>query len=211
MKGGDIRMMEWIRKRYGGFTLIELLVVIAIIAILAAMLLPALQKAREKARQAVCMNNLKQIGSALSIYANEWECYPPNYDGKLGSQTLTWYRMLKIYVLGSTDMFAPMCFICPSNPYRKKNEENNYCYNYWLKYDKSSEVDKRKDPMVAVTDGDPENPNKYYFLSNGVYPSAYASHDYTGYFHSGGANMLFVPDMHVEWIKEGEFKNEWVK
>ena len=55
-------------KRLLSFTLIELLVVIAIIAILAAMLLPALSKAREKAREISCKNNLKQFGTVAAMY-----------------------------------------------------------------------------------------------------------------------------------------------
>jgi len=60
-----------------GFTLIELLVVVAIIAILAALLLPALAQAREKARQATCMNNFKQLGMAVSLYINDNNEYIP--------------------------------------------------------------------------------------------------------------------------------------
>ncbi len=74
-----------------GFTLIELLVVIAIIAILAAILFPVFSQAREKARQASCASNLKQLALAILMYVQDYdELFPiGHYDGWAG----TWYVM----------------------------------------------------------------------------------------------------------------------
>jgi prepilin-type N-terminal cleavage/methylation domain-containing protein/prepilin-type processing-associated H-X9-DG protein len=66
-------MMPVSRSNRPGFTLIELLVVIAIIAVLAAILFPVFARAREKARQAACGSNLKQIGSAILMYTQDWD------------------------------------------------------------------------------------------------------------------------------------------
>ena len=75
--------------RHGGFTLIELLVVIAIIAILAAILFPVFARAREKARQASCMSNLKQFGLALMQYTTDYDEMWPMTIVQLAPQPVT--------------------------------------------------------------------------------------------------------------------------
>lgn len=104
--------------RRAGFTLIELLVVVAIIAVLAALLLPALRGARERAKQAQCMNNLKQLGVSFALYLDDFQGVFPYYDdislGFTQPQTnRTWHHKL----INGNYLAGIEAFFCPSSQY----------------------------------------------------------------------------------------------
>jgi len=188
-------------RKNKGFTLIELLVVIAIIAILAAMLLPALSKARARAKSAVCMNNLKQLGTSLLLYYE-------NYEGLIPT----------LIANSQFANFIPKSIVyCPTEKYDSYYYSAygaNYmtlCYpmraadNYFnldaLRKSKSSSRMWIFTDSIALKQTGPYaflNRKQFYNCSPGD------SDGYIHFRHGGRANFLFA-DGHVESLNPDNF------
>ena len=190
-------------QKYIHFTLIELLIVIAIIAILASMMLPALNKARERARQITCTGTLVQLGKAFLMYGQDnGDWFPPYSDpaadrywfGTGPKGYLSGYLNLStgkpkfgaVNDAGKTSEFA-----CPG--LRDAPECHfSYGYNYWLTApERMLKFSRYPQPSRTALSGDLRSKNKLTL-------DFYAGEQFFDTRHNQGANILFC-DGHVEW------------
>jgi len=107
------------REQFNLFTLVELLVVIAIIAVLAALLLPALSRARDRARRVACLSNVKQLGLATVLYASDADGAVPNKESNwivYNHVTADASRGAIVYVLWEYEYVSEELVVCPNTP-----------------------------------------------------------------------------------------------
>jgi prepilin-type N-terminal cleavage/methylation domain-containing protein/prepilin-type processing-associated H-X9-DG protein len=206
-----------------GFTLIELLVVIAIIAILAAILFPVFAQARESARQATCLSNMKQLGTSAMMYVQDYdETYPdqraPNgklqdgvYPATMASkkpQGQNFYDELNPYIKGDK------IWLCPSavpNPYPGTKDEpplQSYHYNGFFCGTPMATVRNVSNTLLfkesyryhwAQSWLRPFGTNRAETVANLTNQHCY----YSGNSHRNGCIVLFA-DGHVKYFREGD-------
>ncbi len=196
------------------FSLVELLVVIAIIAILASMLLPALNKAREQARQIQCTGNMKQIGTSLFSYENDNPLhFPPDYNssGTAGTDRY-WVDFVAGYSQSRYDAnnyprYRGTVYDCPSFTYTGVKDGGicDYTYHllFWTLYPNSAcyvnNTGRINIPSRAgiVADGGIEHGNLY-TAKIGVEEEGNVNGRYLRNRHRKGLEILYC-DGHAAW------------